>query len=267
VIVVRLETPYFAMNDIELNLLNILPDEDRTPEENSRLVRLMRVFLELPAPPDPLGLFPDYEKLRRDFEQTAEETDGDALEDAFLMLYCHVHGHEAPYTKEERRRVNQTGGYWCHAGGISPIIKAEPFIQAETVSADFGAGNGLQGLLLQKLYPHKKTIQIEISARMVEAGKHLQAWLGIPSDRVEWIVSDVCDVSPEKIDFIYIYRPLRPEGEGRAFYERFAETLNVQDRRVVIFSIADCLREFLPPKFDVFYTDGHLTCFDSGRDL
>jgi hypothetical protein len=238
------------------------PFEDRTAQENSRLVRLMQVFFELAPPPDPLGLFPNYAELKLNFEQAAEGSDGETLEDAFLTLYCHLHGHEAPYTREERRRVDKTGGYWCHAGGVSPIIKAEPFINTETVSADFGAGNGLQGLLLQKLYPHKKTIQIEISAKMVEAGKHLQTWLAIPKDRVEWIVSDVCDVSPANIDFIYIYRPLRPEGEGRKFYERFAEVLGGQNRRVVIFSIADCLRQFLSPKFEVFYTDGHLTCFN-----
>jgi hypothetical protein len=77
----------------------------------------------------------------------------------------------------------------------------------------------------------------------------------------EWVVGDVLDHSPRGIDFIYLYRPVRPEGEGRRFYENFATELAGSSRRVIIFSIADCLRSFLPKEFEVFYGDGHLTCF------
>ena len=102
------------------------------------------------------------------------------MEEAFLTLYAHLHMHEARYTPDERGRMDEAGGYWAHAGGLSPILEAAPWIRPNTVSADLGAGNGLQGLLLQILYPHRKTIQIEISSNMVELGKQLQAWLGIP---------------------------------------------------------------------------------------
>ncbi len=130
------------------------------------------------------------------------------------------------------------------------------------MSADLGAGNGLQGMLLQILYPHRKTIQIEISSDMVELGKQLQAWLGIPTDRVEWRAGDVCDEAFDGIDFIYLYRPVRPATDkGRAFYTRLAKTLDEAPGEVVVFSIADCLRDFLSPRFEMFYTDGHLTCF------
>jgi hypothetical protein len=169
-----------------------------------------------------------------------------------------------PYTDEERQRVLETGGYLCHVGGLAPILKAVPFLGPSTVSADFGAGNGLQGLLMQKLRPHRKTVQIEISSRMVEAGKKLQDWLGIPRERVEWITSHVSEVSPVGIDFIYIYRPVRPTGEGERFYRDFAARLSASDEPVVIFSIADCLRSFLPSEFEVFFSDGHLTCFRRG---
>jgi hypothetical protein len=96
---------------------------------------------------------------------------------------------------------------------------------------------------------------------MVEIGKGLQRWLEIPDDRVEWLVGDVMDASVEGVDFLYLYRPVRPDGPGRAFYERIAADLEVSGREVVIFSIADCLRDFLSPRFEVFYSDGHLTCF------
>ena len=68
---------------------------------------------------------------------------------------------------------------------------------------------------MQKLYPHKRTIQIEISSRMVEAGNRLQRRLGVPDGQVIWIVADVCDIELKGMDFIYFYRPVRPEGKGR----------------------------------------------------
>lgn len=247
--------------DIKKRLMTIFHSDERPLPERRRLIDLMMLPVTLPPPPDPLGLYPDYSRLRDDFIESTFTDDPDRVEERFLELYCHLHGYEAPYTSEERRRVDETGGYWCHAGGLSPILKAEPWIGPDTVSADFGAGNGLQGLLMQKLYPHKLTIQIEISSRMVACGKTLQEWLSIDPDRVEWRIEDVLDASPKGKDFIYLYRPVKPVAEGRAFYERFAAELEETGRPVVIFSIADCLKEFLSSAFEVFYHDGHLTCF------
>ena len=238
-----------------------LVDDDRPPEERERLSRLMELFAELPPPPDPFGLCPRYAEYHARLLAAAGGDNAEEIEEAFLTLYAHVHGHEAPYTAKERRRVDETGGYWAHAGGLSPILKAGPFLSPTTVSGDFGAGNGLQGLLMQKLDPHARTVQIEISSRMVEFGRHLQAWLGVPEERVEWRVGDVLDASPAGMGFVYLYRPVRPEGEGRRFYERFAAELDRATEPVVIFSIADCLRDFLSDRFETFYGDGHLTCF------
>jgi hypothetical protein len=240
----------------------MLEDGEWPPDERRHLVELMRLFATLPPPPDPHRLYPRYVQLRARFLDCIEGgVDADTLEEAFLELYCHVHGHEAPYTPGERRRVDATGGYWCHAGGLSPILKAPPHLGPDTVACDLGAGNGLQGLLMQVLAPHRRTVQIEISHRMVEAGQALQGWLGIPGERVEWVVGDVFETHPRGMGFIYLYRPVRPEGEGARFYERFAAELAATDEPVVIFSIADCLRDYLPPDFEIFFYDGHLTCF------
>ncbi len=250
--------------DLRRKLEAALDPEDWPPPEREPLLRLMSLFAEQPPPPDPFGLFPEYDLLRSRFLHAVDRGENEAVEESFLTLYCHLHGYEAPYSEEERATVDRTGGYWCHAGGISPILKAAPHIRPETVSADFGAGNGLQGLLFQKLYPHRRTVQIEISSRMVEVGRELQRWLDIDEDRVRWVVGDVLDQEPVGMDFIYLYRPVRPEGEGVRFYERFAEALGREPREVVIFSVADCLGSFLPESFERFYTDGHLTCYKNG---
>ncbi len=255
------------IHDLQKRLDGLIAKLDYSKTEQKHLVELMQLFLSLPCPDDPYGLYPHYQELYGDFLEHAGGADAEGLEESFLNLYCHLHGHEAPYTQSERDCVTKTGGYWCHAGGISPILKAGPYIHTSTVSGDFGAGNGLQGLLLQKLYPHAKTIQIEISSRMVQAGRRLQRWLGIEDRRIEWICADVLESTSKNMDFIYLYRPVRPEGRGRTFYTRIASELSAAQRPIVVFSIADCLSEFLPESFEMFYTDGHLTCFHNHKAI
>jgi hypothetical protein len=245
----------------ELELARRLSATGRDPGEADRLARLVLRFLILPSPPNGATHFPRYGELQGTLETAVLGGTGEAIEDAFLELYAHLHMNEAPYTSDERRQMDEAGGYWNHAGGLSPILKAERWINEDTVSADFGAGNGLQAFLLQVLYPHAKTVQIEISSKMRDIGEGLREWLGIAGDRVDWIIDDVLNVSANGYDFIYLYRPVRPQGTGRDFYVRFASEVEGADKPPIIFSIADCLRDFLSERYEVFYTDGHLTCF------
>ncbi|NOZ86327.1 MAG: hypothetical protein GXP49_08665 [Deltaproteobacteria bacterium] len=230
--------------------------------ESSGLAHLMELFTTLPVPPDSFGLYPNYTVLKNELVKAIQQDDDPfLLEEKFLDLYCHVHCNEAPYSPSERAVVNDTGGYWCHAGGLSPILKAGPFLHKDSVSIDLGAGNGLQGLLLQTLYPHKLTIQVEISRKLVLAGRDLQEWLGIPDDRVDWQVKDLFEFSLPEVDFIYLYRPLKPRDKGMDYYKRLARTIKCAGRDVTIFSIADCLYDFLDFPCQVLYDDGHLKCY------
>lgn len=247
------------------HLDRVMAASDCVALERRRLAELMALFATLPAPPDPLGLYPDYAALRERFLCAVDCGEAELLEESFLALYSHLHGYEVPLTPAEQRRFRASNGYLCHVGGLSPILKSAPYINADTVAADYGAGNGLQGLLMQVLSPHRMTVQVELSGLLLESGRQLQVWLGVPKERVRWVAADVADVSPAEMDFIYIYRPVRPEGEGRRFYQRFARALDVSDGPCVIFSVADCLRGFLPPSFEAFYEDGHLTCYRKGR--
>ena len=249
------------------HVFNLLHDDGRSLGERRRLVILMELFASLPEPRGASRLFPRYGESRQAFLEACRGHDGEKLEERFLELYAHLHMHEAPYTRSERRRVDATGGYWSHAGGLSPILKAERWIRRNTRSVDLGAGNGLQALLTQKLSPHAHSCQIEISSAMVEIGRSLQGWLEIPEDRVEWRVGDVLETPLGGWNFVYLYRPVRPEGPGREFYRRLAHTLEEEPGEVVIFSIADCLGEFLTPGFIRFYGDGHLTCYRKPPDL
>lgn len=225
------------------------------------MARVIDLVRQRPEPPDPPGSFPNYRRLWDRLIRVVETQDPDDIEERLLELYAHLHMNEAPYSADERRRMDAVGGYWNHAGGLNPLLKAWPWIEPDTVSADFGAGNGLQGLLLQVLYPHARTVQIEISARMGDIGEALREWLGISPSRIEWVLDDVSRVPATGYDFIYLYRPVRPQGPGRVFYARFARDVESEARPPVIFSVADCLRDFLSDRYEIFYGDGHLTCF------
>lgn len=221
----------------------------------------MDLFLSLPAPPDPLGLIPEWDEYLEKFKLAAGGKDPERLEESFLAIYEYLHGNEAPYSTHERSSMDSVGGYWNHAGGIKPVIMVPDYLRPNHVSADFGAGNGLQCLLMQALSPHARSVQVEISSAEVEFGKQLQSWLGIDEQRVDWRVGDVMQADFSGIDLIYMYRPVRPQGPGKDFYRRMARQLVKQGKEVVVFSIADCLRDFLPEEsYEIVYSDGQLTC-------
>jgi hypothetical protein len=233
------------------------------PDNRDLLAALVRLFVSLSQRREFMGQYSEFASLFASFNRDLDQGDPEVLEGDLTRLYCYLHGKDSAYAPEERRAFDQYGGYWCHAGGLSPLARAGPHISPKTRLADYGAGNGLQGLLFQYLYPHIQTCQIELSRAMIEKGKRLQQWMGIAEDRVTWLHKNVIDVPPTGFDFIYLYRPLRPEGPGKDFYENFARALDTISHGVTIFSIADCLKDFLSSRFTIFHDDGHLTCFSN----
>ena len=244
----------------------LLGGPGREEGEVSLLLALSGLFRSLARKEEFLLRYPRFPDLYQGYLERIEAGDAEGAEEGLTMTYAYLHGCDSDYTPGERNVLDARGGYWCHAGGLSPLERAGACILPETRSADYGAGNGLQGLLLQYLYPHRRTTLIELSGPMLKRGRALGAMMGIPGERVEWIHGSVETVSPRFFDFIYIYRPLRPEGAaGKAFYRWFAGELASVSHRVTIFSVADCLRDFLDgSRFTSFYDDGQLTCFSNG---
>lgn len=238
--------------------------EGRPAGEAERLARLATLLAHLPPPPDPIGLYPRAGELQERLRALLPAGDGEAVEETFLELYAHLHGHQAPYTPAERARMDRAGGYWAHAGGISPVLKAADVLQPGSISLDLGAGNGLQLLLMQLLTPHRLSVQVEISLLMLRSGQALQRWLGVPRRRVAWVQGDVLDLPVRSFHFLYMYRPVKPDGPGGELYRRLARELAMAPREVTVFSVADCLGEFLPPSVERLYSDGHLTCYRLG---
>ncbi len=208
---------------------------------------------------------PDVKDSFSRFLTALDSGDPSDMERTLVELYGRLHSAGAKYSKEELHALKARSGYSCISGGIAPLVKAEPFITPEAVVADLGAGNGLQGLLLQRIRPHRRTLQIEISSEMIRVGRILQEVLDIGNDRVEWIRKDIADACFDMADFIYLYRPVRPQGSGAGVYEAIGRRLTACKKNHIIFSVADCLGQFLDESFSVLYSDGHLTCFVRGQ--
>jgi hypothetical protein len=230
-------------------------------EDKSHLSVITNSLLRLAADPDVRAELPGADLCGENLSSALKHGNLPFIEKALLDLYERLHGAGSAYSAHEKMLLTKRKGYSCHPGGLYPLIKAVEFVRADSVVADLGAGNGLQGLLLQRLCPHRKTIQVEISSEMIRVGRIFQRALGISAGCVEWVHEDIVNASIETADFIYTYLPVKPIEGGKEVYEAIACKLSGMKKPLIVFSVADCLSKFLDGQFSMFYTDGHLTCF------
>lgn len=203
---------------------------------------------------------PEAERLAREYVVAKKGEDTLVREAALIDLYLRLHSAGCGYSSSERELLNKKAGISCQPGGLTPLVMAERLVGPEATVADLGAGNGLQGLLLQRIRPHRKTLQIELSSEMVRVGLLFQRALGISDGLVEWINRDIADVPLDEADFVYLYRPARPHGEGNELYRLMASRLAAVEKPLIVLSVADCFAKFLDKKFSVFYSNEHITC-------
>lgn len=183
-------------------------------------------------------------------------------EEAAIELYLRLHGAGTSYEDREAGRMRQVRGIGNLPGGLTPILMACELVGPDTVMADLGAGCGLQGLLLQYLAPHALTIQVELSAAMIEAGRVMSRTLGIADEKLRWVHGDIATAPFEaEADLVYLYRPIKPYGEGRQLYRDIARRIDGSSRVRHIISMADCLGPHLKT-FDTLYQNEYLTIFN-----
>jgi len=202
--------------------------------------------------------------IERHAERCAEARQGEdygAREIVLLELYGLLHRAGATYTESENSVLDGCRGIRNQPGGIAPVLMAARLIGAQSVVADLGAGNGLQGLLLERVKPHAGTLQVELSSELTRMGRLFQEALGMARDRVRWINRDMMDVHLDGVDFVYLYRPAKPLGGGNLLYRAIADKLSSTPGPVTVLSVADCLGRFLGREFSVHYENDLLTCF------
>ncbi len=231
------------------------------PNTIDQLKKIEDAFLTIASDQNINRKFPEIATAANEYISKSNQGYNDNSEIAFLNLYCEIHRSGSVYSLNERELLDKKHGYFNHPGGISPLLRAKPFIDESTISADLGAGNGLQGLLFQYLYPHRQTLQVELSTEMILIGKQFQKALKIPEEKIRWINDDILNFDLGEIDFLYLYRPSKPVKDGLSLYQNLQIKLSNRKKPLTIFSIADCLKDFLNEEYKEFYNDGHLTCF------
>lgn len=212
------------------------------------------------------ALAPEAPVLAQRLREAAARCDFEEREMVLSSLYRVLHSAGSLYSPEEQEAMRKIHGIPKQPGGITPILLSLPFIRPESTVVDLGAGNGLQGLLMQKLAPHERTVMIEISANMIEAGKVMESGLGLEAGRVVWSHADLIEADLEDLaggapDLLYMYRPIKPVGEGRGFYKRIAEWIETWPGGSAIMSVADCMGSFLGSGIDKLYEDEFMTVF------
>lgn len=121
-----------------------------------QMATIAQALLELATNEAVRAEVPDIDQYVRNFMTAIEDEDPSAVEYALINLYIRLHSAGSKYSPSELKLLRSKHAYLCHPGGFSPLVMAKPFIRPKSIVADLGAGNGLQGLLLQRLYPHKK---------------------------------------------------------------------------------------------------------------
>jgi hypothetical protein len=114
---------------------------------------------------------------------------------------------------------------------------------------------------MQYLWPHRKTLQVELSSGLIRMGREFQRSLGVPDDRVEWMQRDIVEVPIQGADLVYLYRPARPYAEGNTLYRAIAAMLSKARRPLAVISVADCLERFLNRDFSALYRNEHISVF------
>lgn len=160
---------------------------------------------------------------------------------ALLELYLCLHRLGTRYEEHEAQQLRAQSGCANQPSGLWPLMVASRLMTERACFADLGCGNGLQGLLLQRLQPHRLTIQVELASSLVQTGKLMQQVFGIAEARVQWHCCDIAHAPVQEANLYYIYRPSKPHGQGHALYQGILQKLCCKESGAVVLSVANCM--------------------------
>jgi hypothetical protein len=207
------------------------------------------------------NICPDSVLLKNQLLYAKKNNDTDKRESLLIELYLALHKAGAGYSRSENKVLENKKGLKWLPGGLMPLVFASFIIKPGDVFIDLGCGNGLQGILLKMVAPHKKTRQIELSKKYLETGNIFVEALGLDKPGFSFENNDIGAVDVSDADFIYMYRPARPMGEGKLFYENLAEKFSRIKKNFYLLSVADCFEPFIKSKYIKIYSNDFLSIF------
>ena len=258
--------PYITMQDKQLEAMASSLFENIYTHPKEAIIE--DALLRLADEPSISAIAPEAPTLAENLIETNKSGAMPPLERevALAELYRVLHMAGAEYSDDETQVIKRTNGIPRQPGGVTPLLMAEQFISSNATVVDLGAGNGLQGLLLRKLIPHKRTVLIEISGAMIEAGKLFQQVMEGEHSAIDWVHGDLMELDfkeiiPETPELLYMYRPVKPVGEGKRLYERISKWIDGWDSTGHIVSVADCLGPFLSDSVIKLYEGDFFTLY------
>ncbi|PID78457.1 MAG: hypothetical protein CSA42_00315 [Gammaproteobacteria bacterium] len=203
------------------------------------------------------GAFELAEKL----SQVQNQQNFEERETLLIDLYLLLHKFGCGYSDMEQNFISEKKGIKWLPGGIMPIILTSYLMNEDYVFADLGAGNGLQGLILQSISPHKKTRLIEISESHLMAGRAYAKALGFNNESILFENNDILSSDFKDIDIFYMYRPARPMNGGKNFYIRLSEKFEQMEKEFFLVSVADCFEPFIKQDCLTVYSNEFMKVF------
>lgn len=204
---------------------------------------------------------PDSLNCLDDLKKGIKEEDIKMRESALIELYIALHQGGRGYSDKEEELLKEKRGLKGLPGGILPVIIASHLIEEDYVFVDLGAGNGLQGLLLQYIFPHRLTRQIELAKAHLDTGSIYENQLGFDEKKILYENIDILSGDFSNVDFIYMYRPVRPIDSGLEFYKNLYNKLKQIKKPHFILSVADCFEPFLGQEYKKIYENEFLKVF------
>ena len=189
-------------------------------------------------------------------EEARSQNDTEEREYALLELYRTLHTAGSGYSQEEKKILEEQKGLHGLSGGLTPLFMAATLLTPATRMVDLGAGNGLQGLILQMLVPHCHTLQVELSQSHIAMGRRYQSILGLSENKMSWHQGDLFEAPLGKVTFLYLYRPVRPSETTRPLYARLAHAIEDMVPPPMVMSVADCLTpHFKNPQVPLYQSE------------
>lgn len=187
--------------------------------------------------------------------------DPEKREMSLIDLYLLFHKYGAGYSLEEEQFMEKSKGLKWLPGGLMPLVLGSYLMKPEYEFCDLGSGNGFQGYLMQGLCPHRSTRQIEISDKYLRAGEIFLDPLGIDKKKISFENTDISNFEMKDTDFVYMYRPARPMGEGSVLYQNLADKFYSNKKSFYLLSVADCFETFIKGDYEKIYYNEYLSIF------
>ncbi|MDY0132041.1 MAG: methyltransferase [Desulforegulaceae bacterium] len=235
--------------------------------EEEKILRIEEVLIKLSFEESVFSKIKEAQEIGFELIKAQKAKDIEKREMLLINLYLLFHKYGAGYSFEEEKFMEKSKGLKWLPGGLMPLVLGSYLMKPEYEFCDLGCGNGFQGILMQALSPHSKTRQVEISKNYLEAGRIFLKPLKIDKEKISFENTDISNFKMKETDFVYMYRPSRPMGEGAQLYRNLSNRFYLNKKSFYLLSVADCFEPFIKGDYEKIYQNEYLSIFYFNRNF